>query len=80
MWLDFTKLGTLQPDDLDELLEELRRLLAAYPNRAAGLIVSPYMTSTKVVAGKRGEQRRVQLSTYVKINDTDSLPTFWVVT
>ncbi|CAE7316153.1 unnamed protein product, partial [Symbiodinium sp. CCMP2456] len=48
VWADLTKSGTLQADFLDDITE------------AAGFIIAPTMVSSKVVAGKRGELRRVE--------------------
>ena len=57
VWLDFTKCGTLGKDTLGDSMEEIRRILSAFPNRAAAMIIAPYLTSSKAIAGKRGELR-----------------------
>ena len=49
-------------EQLDETMEEARKLLAAFSNKAAAFIIAPAMTSSKVVAGKRGEMRPEELS------------------
>ncbi|CAE7749170.1 unnamed protein product [Symbiodinium sp. CCMP2456] len=60
VWADFTKCGTVQQDTLDEVTEEIRRICAAYPNKSCAVVIAPAMTSARVVAGKRGEMRRME--------------------
>ncbi|CAE7231323.1 unnamed protein product, partial [Symbiodinium microadriaticum] len=55
VWLDFTKCGALQQDELDDSMEEVRRITATFPNKTAAVVIAPAMTSARVVAGKRGE-------------------------
>ncbi|CAE7777691.1 unnamed protein product [Symbiodinium sp. CCMP2456] len=60
VWVDYTKCGALQQDELDDSMEEVRRILATFPNKGAAVVIAPALTSARVVAGKRGEMRRIE--------------------
>ncbi|CAE6965558.1 unnamed protein product [Symbiodinium sp. CCMP2592] len=53
-------MNIMEADHLDAVAEEVRRVCSAYPKKSAGVIIAPTMISSKVVAGKRGELRRVE--------------------
>ena len=57
VWCDFSKCGALQAERLDEVLEESRMLATAFSLKCCVVVIAPTLVSTKVLAGKRGENR-----------------------
>ena len=57
IWVDLTKFGRLQNDDMNNVVDVVRNLLTHSPKTMCAIIVVPILWSAKVVNGIRGEVR-----------------------
>ena len=62
IWVDFSKFGRLQNEELNSISEAVRVLLQHLPSKLVAVLVVPVLPSAKVANGIRGEVRILSLS------------------